>query len=284
VDFAEIRRLVITSVFADDWLMQQLVLKGGNALSLVYGIGGRTSLDVDFSIADDFADLPQTKKRLEQTLTERFDSAGYVLFDFSLRPKPLKPGTRPPTWGGYLVEFKIISKEGYAKYGGDVAVMQARSETVNPGQQRIFRIEISKHEYCEPKAEHEFDGYTIYAYTPAMIAIEKLRAICQQMPEYPLISPAMKRARARDFYDIWAILTETGLDLGTPGNLNLTEHIFAAKDVPLELIPRIPEHRGFHRLDWPAVKDRVKGQVEEYDFYFDAVVAATRRLHSLWEK
>jgi hypothetical protein len=60
LDFADIRRLVITSVLADDWLMQQLVLKGGNALSLVYGIGGRTSLDVDFSIADDFADLPQT--------------------------------------------------------------------------------------------------------------------------------------------------------------------------------------------------------------------------------
>jgi hypothetical protein len=284
LDFAEIRRLVIVSVFADDWLMQQLVLKGGNALSLVYGIGGRTSLDVDFSIADDFEDLPQTKARLEQTLTERFDSAGYVLFDFSLRPKPLKPGTRPPTWGGYLVEFKIISKEGYAKYGGDVAIMQARSELVSPGQQRIFSIEISKHEYCEPKAEHEFDGYTIYAYTPTMIAIEKLRAICQQMPEYPLISPAMKRARARDFYDIWAILTETGLDLGTPDNLALTEHIFAAKDVPLGLIPRIPEHRDFHHPDWPRVQATVSGPLESFDFYFDAVVRASEALQPLWEE
>jgi hypothetical protein len=284
VDFADIRRLVIVSVFADDWLMQQFVLKGGNALSLIYGIGSRTSLDVDFSIADDFDDLPLTKKRLEQTLTDRFDSAGYVLFDFHLKRKPSNPRTQPSTWGGYLVEFKIISKERYATYGGDVAVMQARSETVSPGQKRIFSIDISKHEYCKPKAEHELDGYTIYVYTPAMIAIEKLRAICQQMPEYPLIPATMKRARAGDFYDIWAILTETGLDLGTPGNLTLTEHVFAAKDVPLELIPRIPEHRAFHRPDWPAVKNRVKGEVEEYDFYFDAVVAAAGRLHSLWEK
>ena len=264
--------------------MQQLVLKGGNALSLVYGIGGRTSLDVDFSNAGDFADLPQTKKRFEQTLTERFDSAGYVLFDFSLRPKPLKPGTRPPTWGGYLVEFKIISKEGYAKYGGDVAIMQARSATVSPGQQRIFRIEISKHEYCEPKAEHEFDGYTIYAYTPAMIAIEKLRAICQQMPEYPLISPTMKRARARDFYDIEVHAKVTVIAEGTPGHLALTEHIFAAKNVPLELIPRIPEHRDFHHPDWPRVQATVSGPLESFDFYFDAVVRASGALQPLWEK
>ena len=162
--------------------------------------------------------------------------------------------------------------------------MQARSATVSPGQQRIFRIEISKHEYCEPKAEHEFDGYTIYAYTPVMIAIEKLRAICQQMPEYPLISTSMKRARARDFYDIWAILTETGLDLGTPGHLALTEHIFAAKNVPLELIPRIPEHRDFHHPDWPRVQATVSGPLESFDFYFDAVVRASGALQPLWEK
>jgi predicted nucleotidyltransferase component of viral defense system len=54
MDFATIRRLVIISVFADDVLMNRLVLKGGNALSLVHRIGSRSSIDVDFSVADDF--------------------------------------------------------------------------------------------------------------------------------------------------------------------------------------------------------------------------------------
>ena len=38
MDFAEIRRVTITALFSDHVLYERLVLKGGNALSLVYGI------------------------------------------------------------------------------------------------------------------------------------------------------------------------------------------------------------------------------------------------------
>jgi predicted nucleotidyltransferase component of viral defense system len=78
MDFGEIRRVAVISVFADDELMRRLVLKGGNALSLVHHIGGRTSLDVDFSLEDDFADLKETERRLVSRLTDRFDSAGHL--------------------------------------------------------------------------------------------------------------------------------------------------------------------------------------------------------------
>jgi len=50
VDFDEIRRLTITALFSDDELYEQIVLKGGNAISLVYGYSSRVSLDLDFSI------------------------------------------------------------------------------------------------------------------------------------------------------------------------------------------------------------------------------------------
>ena len=36
MDFAEVRRLTVTALFADDELVEKLVLKGGNALSLVH--------------------------------------------------------------------------------------------------------------------------------------------------------------------------------------------------------------------------------------------------------
>jgi predicted nucleotidyltransferase component of viral defense system len=54
MDLGEIRRWVIAGMLSDDTLFQRLVLKGGNAISLVYGYGTRASLDVDFSIEGDF--------------------------------------------------------------------------------------------------------------------------------------------------------------------------------------------------------------------------------------
>ena len=42
--------------------------------------------------------------------------------------------------------------------------------------------------------------------------IEKFRAICQQMEDYSHISSA--RSRARDFYDIHAVLTNTVVNPG----------------------------------------------------------------------
>jgi predicted nucleotidyltransferase component of viral defense system len=64
MDFAEVRRLTIVALFSDDLLFEQVVLKGGNALNLVYGLSPRTSLDLDFSLENDFADLDDTCNRI----------------------------------------------------------------------------------------------------------------------------------------------------------------------------------------------------------------------------
>jgi len=45
----DIRRTAIIAMFSDDVLMEQLVLKGGNALDLVHGLTALGSLDIDFS-------------------------------------------------------------------------------------------------------------------------------------------------------------------------------------------------------------------------------------------
>ena len=50
MEFEPLRREVIIAIASDDFLWERLVLKGGNALDIVLGIGGRTSVDVDFSI------------------------------------------------------------------------------------------------------------------------------------------------------------------------------------------------------------------------------------------
>jgi predicted nucleotidyltransferase component of viral defense system len=75
MDFAQIRRVTITALFSDDMLLDQLVLKGGNALNLVYGLTHRTSLDLDFSMDSDFKNLDEARERLFRALRNRFDTA-----------------------------------------------------------------------------------------------------------------------------------------------------------------------------------------------------------------
>ena len=71
----DIRRLAIVALFSDDKLTEKLVLKGGNALSLVYGVSSRTSLDLDFSMESDFEDLNEAREMLFRVLRDRFGSA-----------------------------------------------------------------------------------------------------------------------------------------------------------------------------------------------------------------
>lgn len=281
MDLEQIRKLIIVAVCSDDFLLETLVLKGGNALGLVHEIGSRSSVDVDFSMPEDFSDLEDVKKRLFRGLKERFDAAGYVVFDERLTPKP-QHGSDDPRWGGYRVEFKIIEHEKFSALGGSLESIRRQSRSIgDPKDKRSFKIEISKYEYVEGKMEVEVDDFSVFAYTPAMIAAEKLRAICQQMEGYkPVRHP---RARARDFYDIYAIVDSRALRLGE--HTELIERIFEAKSVPLEFLGRIEGTRAFHAQDWPAVQDSIdNGERQDFDFYFDFVVGEVNKLKALWKK
>jgi hypothetical protein len=149
-----------------------------------------------------------------------------------------------------------------------------------PGNQRGFKDDLSKYEFIGGKEKHELDDYAIYVYSPEMIVIEKLRAICQQMPEYTGTAPAS--ARARDFFDIHETITKRKIDLTTQANLELLRLIFDAKKAPLALLARVGGTREFHRPDWAAVETSVAGgKVEGFDFYFDFVLEQIGRLKAL---
>lgn len=74
-----IKKLTIKALLHDEKLMYGLVLKGGNALQLIYDITDRASMDIDFSIDGDFSELD--KERLHSTidilLNEQFQSVGF---------------------------------------------------------------------------------------------------------------------------------------------------------------------------------------------------------------
>lgn len=57
-ELERIKKTAIVAMFADDELMDLLVLKGGNAMGLVHQVNARASIDLDFSTGDDL-DLEQ---------------------------------------------------------------------------------------------------------------------------------------------------------------------------------------------------------------------------------
>jgi len=268
----------------DSAKIRTIVLKGGSALELAHRVISRGSFDVDLSIAKDFRDLADTQKRIFRAVKDRFDAVGYVIFDedFKVLP-PTTPSPDPrPWWGGYALEFKILSREKFQELAGDLAKMRNYAEVVSPRQGRRFRVEISKYEFCEGAQEFDFEGFTIFVYSPEMSAFEKLRAICQQMDGYEVIPGSKKRPRARDFYDIHALVTKKDVDFAAPANQDICRQVFGAKRVELALIAGIEATREFHRTDWPRVKDTVREEAEEFDHYFEFVVSEARKLEPFW--
>lgn len=280
----EIKRLTLIGLFSDDDLMDMLVLKGGNALDIVYQISPRASIDIDLSIENDFdvTQIDRIRDRIERALRRIFNEKGYEVFDITLKKKPeiVHPQTRS-FWGGYQLQFKLISAERFRAGSSKLSELRRTAEVVGPRSRRTFRVDISRCEYCRGKTPVDIDGYTVYVYTPQMIAFEKLRAICQQTQEYcSSIGKSHRQARARDFFDIHTVIEHFGFDLVTPENLELLSGIFSAKQVPLYLLSIMREYREFHRPDFTAVVETLKPgvKIRSFDYYFDYVVNQCDRL------
>lgn len=286
-ELEEIKKLVIIAMFSDDELMEHLVLKGGNALDLVHRISTRASVDVDFSMEADFpGGRDALRLRVERTLRDTFRERGYEAFDVNVEVRP--PHVTPDLadfWGGYQVDFKLIEKDRYRQLSSDVEKL--RKQALPLGQGTRFLIDISKFEYTAAKEPWDLEGYRIFVYSPAMMACEKLRAICQQMPEYGSI---IKRARqgsprARDFLDVHTLVTERRVDLTLPANQQLLRGMFKSKKVDLSLLGLVAKYREFHRTDWHAVTATTKPGVklQDFDFYFDYLLGLVERLKPLWD-
>ena len=180
--------------------------------------------------------------------------------------------------GGYNFDFKIIPREEFKKLDGDKEKMRRQATAVDSRMHRIFEVQISRHEYCGDSDRVLFEGYELRVYSKAMIVCEKLRAICQQLPEYPMVGSAA--GRARDFYDIAILIDQGPVDMEDVANQTLLQVVFEAKKVPLPLLLSIETAREFHRLDWPRVVDSVRGQIDDFDVWFDRVLAVIQLLEA----
>jgi len=216
-------------------------------------------------------------------LLKAFRPKGYHVFDVSLNKRPRK--IRPDLdefWGGYEIEFKLISLDRFDELKSNPDRIRRESLPVGRRNSTKLRIEISRHEYCPMVEEADLNGYMVKVYAPALIAIEKLRAICQQIREYRDIVPSSTASpRARDFFDIYTIVAMCKVDLLSCENREILAAVFKAKKVPLNFLRKLRSYREYHSEDFVAVKDTVKPTVKlrDFDFYFDFVVDICDRLY-----
>jgi hypothetical protein len=283
-----VRRLALVAMFSDDQLMTRLVLKGGNALDLIYGVSARASLDLDFSIEQDFEySVDALRERIAKVLAETFREASFVVFDvkvFSVPPEVTED--MEPFWGGYKVEFKIIREEKRNQFAGNTDAMRRNAEQVGRRGSTRCPIEISKYEYCTPKLRRDFEGYQVFVYSPEMLVCEKLRAICQQMPEYVQKVKKHVAGRAQDFLDISVLFENFDLAIDDSRFQEVLRRTFAAKRVPLGLLAKIKGTREQHIDGFRAVRDTVYPDfdLKDFEYYFNYVVEKSERLKPLWEE
>ena len=280
MDYKEIRKLAIQAIYLNDDLSDILVLKGGNALSILE-LTRRESYDLDFSLYECNFTADELEAKFKYAVTSYFEELDYKIINFKFKEKP-KVQTSPYTtkWGGYAIEFKFLSVDKYNTISKSVQeatrpkayVIEYENMT---GTSQPVLIELSRNEYCKGYNERAFEDITLKIYSPWMIIFEKLRALCQQMDEYPLRKNPSQRAR--DFFDIYTVNKAYVLERTAPEDMEdlreLCQHIFEIKDVDMSLLEKLDDYKEFHRGSFQKVIDSVledeREDLESFDFYFD---------------
>lgn len=272
----KIKKIVIISLVEDDFLLDNLVLKGGNAINMIYNLSNRSSLDLDYSISNEFdaEELEFVQNKIQELLTKNFKDNELTLFDYSfeVKPKTISDSIKD-FWGGYRIEFKLLAYDVYEKKKDDIDDLRRNAIPLTSEGSPKYIIDISKYEFCEGKIQRNMEGLILFAYTPEMIVIEKLRAICQQMPEYREVVPIPIKSRARDFFDISILVEHFKIDLNTRENIELIKNIFDAKRVPLSYLLNLAKIKEIQSLGFESVKQTVSKSedLKDFEYYYTYV-------------
>jgi len=275
----KIKRLTLRAMVSDEILMKGLVLKGGNALSIAYNIKDRGSVDIDFSIENDFTEneISRIENQLDYLLNTEFSKEDLLVFDIKFKEKPKHQKVKE--WKGYEILFKIIPIELFVEGKDQENRMKAIS--IKPDHSKSFSVDISSYEYVASSKMTDVDGTILRVYTPEMIVIEKLRALCQSLPEYQtIVSTARLKGRARDFYDIWNVCQYFDIDFTSDENKQLMEDIFASKLVPVDFLNLLPKYKDLQSNDWVNVIDTVEEDLKDFEFYYDFTISIVKNLLS----
>ena len=287
MDFAEIRSLVIVALFSEDQLLDQLVLKGGNAINLIYGYGSRSSLGRRLLDRRRLSLIPMKPETYCYGLYgQGFTRGGHEIFDFEFPEKTFVTKDWTPTTGGEgirlsskslsVLDFEQIRREFRRNASRTAIEIGPAAPTDIPSRFSASMNSAGK------SGRRNFRITQSFVYTPEMLSLEKLRAICQQMEEYPIATKSYSEGKG---FLRYLCRPERGARLigRSQECLELARTIFAAKDVPSATdrtqspVTVISTSRIGHR--W---RTRVSERLKDFNFYVDFVVNESTKLQPLW--
>ena len=275
----EIVEICLTGLFKEEKLAEKLRLKGGQAIRLKENMKNRLSMDIDFSVSKDVGEPDPFFSLIQEALSNEFSKRDLHLFDFVKVRRPKYPSKdKPKFWGGWAVTFKLI--EG-SKKGLTTDKKRKEALLTEGSSSSKIKLDISEFEYCNTFDEISISHVNVKVYTRALLVLEKLRAICQQHPDYPHREVG---TRARDYYDIeqlWGkVINADNIVAFTEDCKNHLTMVFEAKEVPLRLLDRIFDN-DFLELqskDWQQVKTTVENKVEEFGYYQETLKDIIERI------
>lgn len=269
VNIDEVIRETTIGIFSTQVARDNLVLKGGTGLRLGEGITNRISLDIDLSTEGSIPDPERFFQEITKALENRFDRLNLDVIDPKYSRRPKSRGKRKiEKWGGWNYTFKLSGQSHRGESPGK-RIRQALVPNGSPSQK--IEIQISEYEYCAVIDKIFLDGVEIYVYSPVLQVLEKIRAICQQHPDY---KRSLNKNRARDYYDIYSIVSIHRREKDFSSKL--AEHfepVFHAKEVPLELLTEgtmfDSDFTSGQELGFATVRNSVFGDTEDFSFYVE---------------
>lgn len=256
----------IIAIFKDHALSKEMVLKGGSAIRLLEHDHTRLSIDADFSIRGTIKDQTTYFASIENAISAEFAQLGFSVLDFVVtqRPKVLKVDM-PEWWRGWLCEYKLLAH----KYAGLSLEARRRHALIPEGASSPkIAIEISEREYCDSEQVQKIDGVLVHGYTRELLILEKLRAICQQNPDYKYKS---QKNRARDFYDIHRLSQKNMNDAFYGHCRKHLPHVFGAKEVSPLLLTALWDEAFLEtqRVGFQQVIASTTGRLLEFNVYVE---------------
>lgn len=276
MNIKDIIELELVGIFSDAYLSKHVFLKGGAALMFLEKIDARKSTDVDLSTPESISDHEKTFfQSVEKVMQRVFKGHDYDVIDFKHYRRPKEGRNRPEWWSGWNCEFKLCAHE-HRK----LSLESRRRRALIPEGTNSSKIEIqiSEHEYCGHVHSRMIQGVKVNGYTRALLVVEKLRAICQQHPDYKF---KVRRNRVRDVIDIYHLTTDHQSDRFLKECKSELPKTFKAKEVDPAFLDALFNNKEFVdnlRAGFPQVADTLTGRAYPFDTYLEYLRAFIKKI------
>jgi predicted nucleotidyltransferase component of viral defense system len=206
---------ILFGISKHEQLSKTIVFKGGTALKKAYFEGYRFSEDLDFTLLN----TETENKKIFEWFKEAFEF--------------IKEEANIPL---------VIISDNEHEDGGVNFYTSYIGSLGGQGSNKKVKVDISRSELLvfEPVCKSIFTGYSdleeyqLLCYPLEEILVEKMRSVMQRM-------------QARDFYDIWYLLEQHGMDIDSCVNKFKTKcesKGLQAADFSKKLIERLPQYKG----------------------------------------